>query len=164
MKFFIKQKVFSFGDNFTVKNENDEPIIVVKGKVFSLGNKLTILDANQNEIYKIEQKLFKLLPEYRIFENDREVALLKREFSLFKPKIRISSEYGDFSITGSLFAYNFDIHDGGNTVATINKAILSFGDAYELDIVDGMHIPFMVTLVIVIDQMLHDSNKGANNS
>lgn len=159
MRFNIRQKIFTFGDNFVVKNENDEPYLTVQGKVFAFGNKLKIFDDSMNELYYIEQKLFKFLPEYRIYEQGRETAFLKKEFTLFKPRINIDSEYGNFTIEGSLLQHNFQVYKGSKIVASISKKYISFSDNYTLDVNDDENIPFIITLVIVIDQILHDNKR-----
>lgn len=156
MKVYIKQKIFSIGDKFTVKNEYDEPVISVVGKVFSLGNKLHIYDRNQNEIFYVEQALFRFLPEYKIYQNGMQVAFLKKEFTLFNSKINITSSFGDFRIEGDIFSYNFNLYQSNELVGVVSKKILSFTDSYVLDVIKTANIEFLVTLVIVIDQILHD--------
>jgi len=159
MRVNIKQKVFSFGDKFSVNTDDGTPIIYVEGQVFSIGNKLHVLDAHGNELFYIEQKVFKLLPEYRIFSNGQEVAFLKKEFSLLKPKLNITSTYGNFTIDGNVLGYNFSIHKNGNVVGTVSKKFIAFSDSYTLDIFDEEeNIPFLITLTIVIDQILHDND------
>ncbi|MDR5658495.1 hypothetical protein RH915_03230 [Serpentinicella sp. ANB-PHB4] len=46
----------------------------------------------------------------------------------------------------------------GKYVASVNKKWLSFADTYMTDIADDEDQPFMLALVIVIDQVLHDRN------
>lgn len=162
MRLEIRQKIFSFGDDFVVRDMMDNPIIVVKGKVFSFGDKLRIYDMSGNELFYIEQKLFKLLPQYTIYQNGSDIATLKREFTFFKPRINIQSVFGDFTIEGKIMQHNFTIYKGNQAVATVNKKYISFSDTYTVDIDDNENIPFITTLVIVIDQMLHDNN-GNNN-
>ena len=115
MRVNIKQKVFSFGDKFSVNAEDGTPIIFVEGKVFSVGNKLKVLDAEGAELFYIEQKLFKLLPEYFIYSNGQQVAHLKKEFSWLKPKLNITSNYGNFDGNlwrGERFAFdNLQLND-----------------------------------------------------
>ena len=157
MRVNIKQKIFSFGDKFSVTTQDGTPIIYVEGKVFSVGNKLNVLDAQGDELFYIEQKLFKLLPEYRIYSGGEEVAFLKKEFSFLKPKINITSAYGDFTIDGDIFGYNFNINKKGKTVGVVSKKFVAFSDSYTLDIYEEEeNIPFLITLTIVIDQILHD--------
>jgi len=160
MKYNIKQQVFSFGDNFTIKNEYDEPVLIVKGKAFSLADKLSIFDLHMNELFYIEQKAFTLLPEYFIYQNNEEIAHLKKEFSFFKPKINIRSNYGSFSIDGDINNHNFTVKQDGISVAAINKKFFSLGDYYTLELFVNKNIDFLITLVIIIDQMLQDGNNN----
>lgn len=160
MRYQVRQKIFSFGDNFTIKGENDEPRFVVRGEVFSFGDKLRIEDLNGNELFYIEQKLFKFLPEYRIFQNGMEVAMVKREFTFFKPKFYIESSYGSFDMEGDIFGHNFRIMKNGRCAAEVNKRWFSFSDTYGVDVNDGENQAFILTLVIVIDQVIHDNNNG----
>ena len=51
MKFYIKQKVFSFKDKFRIMDENQVLQYEVKGKFMSLSNKLELLDKNGNLVY-----------------------------------------------------------------------------------------------------------------
>lgn len=162
MRLIIKQKIFSFGDNFVIRDEMDNPILTVKGKVFSFGDKLRIYDMYGNEIFYIEQKLFKLMPQYEIWQNGNQVAYLKREFTLFKPRINIQSVYGNFTIEGKILQHNFTIYRDNQEVAVVSKKFMSFSDTYTLDIRENENVHFLTTLVIVIDQMLHDDHH--NNS
>ncbi|EYE87751.1 hypothetical protein Q428_11700 [Fervidicella metallireducens AeB] len=159
MRYQIRQRIFSLGDNFTIKGEDDEPKFIVKGKVFSLGDKLSVEDLYGNELFYIEQKLFKFLPEYHIFQNGILVAKVKREFSFFKPKFYIESTYGTFDMVGDIFGYNFEIIKNGETVALVDKKWLSFSDTYGVEIDDRENHGFLLSLVIVIDQVIHDNRR-----
>ena len=46
MKFYIKQKVFSFRDKFTVKDLEQNDLYQVKGKLMSISNKIDFMDMN----------------------------------------------------------------------------------------------------------------------
>ncbi len=41
MRFVMKQKLFSWGDDFYIKNEQGQDVFFVDGKVFSIGSKLS---------------------------------------------------------------------------------------------------------------------------
>lgn len=162
MRYQIRQKIFSFGDNFTIKNEYEEPQLIVRGKIFSFGDKLTLEDLNGNELFYIEQKVFKFLPEYHIFQNGSEVAMIKKEFTFFKPRFYIESDFGSFDIEGDVFGHNFEVLKNGRFVAAVNKAWFAFSDTYGVDIDDGENQAFMLALVIVIDQVIHDNKNNHN--
>ena len=156
MKFYVREKVFSFGDNFTIKDINGYDAYKVVGKVFSFGNKLRLYTMDDRELAYIEQKLFKFLPEYYIYMDNSVEAVIKKEFSFFKPKLRIESRFGNFEVEGSIFAYNFTVYKNGMAVADINKKAFAFSDTYEVDISDNESYPFILSLVIAIDQIFHD--------
>ena len=161
MRFLVKQKIFSFGDNFIIKDDQGNDRFIVKGKVFSLGDKLRIYDMMGRELFYIEQKLLRLLPEYTIYKSGQAVATVKKDFSFFRPRFSIWSAYGNYSIQGDFFGMDFSITKNGRHVAQVSKRWLSFSDTYGVDIADDEDCAFILALVIIIDQVLHDD--GHNN-
>lgn len=160
MRYQIKQKFFSFGDNFTIKNENNQDQFIVRGKVFSFGDKLRVEDLAGNELIYIEQKIFRFLPEYHFYSYGRLIAVVKKELTFFKPKFYINSELGYYQIEGDFFGHEFRILKDGRVVVTVSKKWFSFTDTYMVDVNDNENQAFMLALVIVIDQVLHDDNRN----
>ena len=66
MIYLMKQKLFSWGDDFTIKDENGQDRFFVDGKAFSLGNQLSFQDMAGNELAFIHQKLLSWGPTYEI--------------------------------------------------------------------------------------------------
>ncbi len=159
MRYVVKQRVFSFGDNFTIKDEAGNDCFVVKGKVFTFGDKLSMYDMYGQELVYIEQRLFRFLPEYSIYYRGQLYATVKKEFTFFKPKFNIQSYVGNYTIQGEFFNLDFSIFKEGRHVATVSKKWLSWGDTYSVDIAEDEDHAFILALVIVIDQVLHDDSK-----
>ena len=135
---------------------------MVRGRVFSFGDKLRIYNMAGQELFYIEQKLFRFLPEYIIYQSGQPVARVKKEFTFFRPKFSISSTRGNFTKEGNFWGMDFSILKNGHLAARVSKRWFSFADTYGVDIVEGEDYGFLLTLVIVIDQVLHDNNH--NNS
>ena len=162
MRFIIKQRLLSFADSFVIHDENKQPVYRVEGKLFAFGDKLRIYDMNNQEQVYIEQKLFKLLAEYHLFQKGVRVAVVKKAFTLFRPKFDIQSQNGNYTVEGNLFAYNFRILKEGFVVATVDKAFFAFRDTYSVDIAPGEDEGLLLAMCIVIDQTLHDNNHNNN--
>ena len=160
MRYLIRQKVFSFGDNFTIKDELEQDRYIVRGKVFSFGDKLKIEDLEGNELFYIEQQLFRFLPEYSIYAGGQQMAVIKKQLSFFTPRFIIDSDYGSYEIHGNIIGYDFQIYKDGRIVAVINKKWFAFSDSYGVKIEDGEDHAFLLTMAIVIDQVLHDEKKN----
>lgn len=163
MLYQIKQKLFSFKQDFTIKNKYDEDSFIVEGKFLSIGHKLKIFDANRNELLHIEQKVLTFLPEYFIYDNSNiEVARVKKKLSFFKPQFIIDSKFGTYTLTGNVFEHNFQVLKSGQTVAEISKTWFSLSDTYGVDVADEEKAEFILALVIVLDMVLDDEQSAAN--
>jgi uncharacterized protein YxjI len=106
MRYKIRQRIFSFGDNFTIRDQYENDRFEVRGKVFSFGDKLRIYDMAGNEIVYIEQEMFHLLPRYNIYLNGGYAASVKKEISFFRPSFTIESNQGNYTITEIFFLMN----------------------------------------------------------
>lgn len=162
MRYLVKQRLFTFRDSFCIKSEFGQDIFQVKSQMFSIGNKLYLCDMYGDELIYIEQKLFKFLPAYELYRGEALAAKVQKEFSFFKPKFNIDSVMGNFTLEGDWFDYNFSIKKNGYTVATISKQMFSFSDTYMVEVDDNEDQPFIMALVIVIDQVLHDNSGNSN--
>jgi uncharacterized protein YxjI len=160
MRYLIKEKIFTFADRFKIEDENGYPQYEVVGKILSLGNKLNIYDMSGKELIYIEGKIFRLLPEYMIYRGGNLIGKIKKELTLFRPKFNIESSYGYFTIEGDVLHHDFNILKNGEAIAWINKKWISFSDTYSIDIVDEEDQPFILSIVIVLDQIFHDGNKN----
>ena len=61
MRYQMRQKIFSFGDDYQIKDANENDVFCVDGRAFSIGNKLSFEDLNGRELAKIEQRRPKTL-------------------------------------------------------------------------------------------------------
>src|SRR3974377_728688 len=77
-RYVMKQKVFTLGDKFTIRNEQGEDAFFVDGQVFSIGHKLSFEDAQGKELMFIRQKVFSLGPTYEIYRGEEHVATIKK--------------------------------------------------------------------------------------
>jgi len=158
MKYKLRQEIFSLSDKFYIENEIGSPEYYVESKIFSFGDKLKLFDLEGKELIYIEQKILTFLPEFNIYRNGKLVGRVKKEFTFFKPKFNIESVYGDFTLEGDIFAHDFNIIKNGKPVAFVTKKWISLSDTYHVDISDEEDQPFILSLVIVLDQILYDDN------
>lgn len=157
MKYQIRQRVFSLGDSYNIKDEFDKDRFIVRSELFTLGHKLRIEDMAGNELIYIEQELFHFLPVYNIYKGGELTASIKKEFSFFKPSFDIESSRGNYTIEGDYFSHEFEVLKDGMQVANVSKAWFSFSDTYGIDIMEVEDQPFMLALVIVVDEVLYDN-------
>jgi uncharacterized protein YxjI len=159
MKLYIKQKLFSWGDKFTVKDAGGTDRYFVEGEVFSFGKKLHIYDTAHTERAYIKQELLTWMPKYSVYINGDQIAQVKREFTFFRPKYTISGP--NWEAEGDFFAHEYQVTHNGRIVATISKEWMTWGDSYELDIADGVNEITALAVVLAIDAVI-ESNQNNN--
>jgi len=84
MRYVMRQKLLSFGDDFVIRDEAGRDVFYVDGKVFSVGDKLSFQDMEGNELASIRQKLLAWGPTYEIYgRGDLRAVVKKAIFTLF---------------------------------------------------------------------------------
>ena len=161
MRLFIKQKVFSWGDKFTVKDEYGRDRYVVEGEIFSWGKKLHVYDMYGNEAAFIKQEVWSWIPRYDVFVRGQHVAQIKKEFTFFLPKYSI--EGLGWEINGSFMAHDYQITRGGYPIVSIQKEWMTWGDTYALNIADPRDELVALAVVLTIDCVMASSS-GASVS
>jgi uncharacterized protein YxjI len=78
MRYVMKQKLFAWGDDFTIKTEDGQDVFFVDGKAFSLGDKLSFQDMQGNELVFIRQKVLSWGPTYEIYGHGGLLAVVKK--------------------------------------------------------------------------------------
>ena len=158
MKLYIREKVFSWGDKFTVKDAYGNDKYIVQGEVFSWGKKLHVYDMTGQEAAFIKQEVWSWLPKYYVFCNDRQVAEIRKEFTFFFPKYSIDGL--GWEINGSFLAHDYEITQAGRTIVRISKEWMTWGDSYELDIVNPADELVALAVVLTIDCVVEASSNS----
>ena len=159
MKLYIKQKVFSWGDKFTVKDESGRDKYIVEGEIFSWGKKLHVYDMTGEEVAFIKQEIWSLLPRFYVYRGDRQVAEIRKEFTFFFPRYSIDGL--GWEIDGSFMAHDYEISKAGRTIVTICKEWMTWGDSYELNIADQNDEILALSVVLAIDCVLAASSSAS---
>ena len=149
MKLYIRQKVFSWSDRFTVKDSAGADRYRVEGEFFTLGKKLHVYDMRGNEVAFISQELLTWMPRYHVYCGERHVAEIRKEFTFLFPKYSI--EGLGWEIDGSFMAHDYEITKNGRTIVSISKEWMTWGDSYELDIRDPADEIVALAVVLTID-------------
>ena len=158
MKLYMKEKLFSFHDRFTVKDENGWDKYFVEGEFLSLGKRLHLLNVHGEEVAEIRQQLFTLMPRYSVFMAGREVAQIRKEFTLFFQRYVIDGL--GWEIEGSVWEHRYEIRKNGRLIVAIDKEWMTWGDSYCLDILDPADEILALAVVLTIDCVVESSQNN----
>lgn len=160
MKLYMKQKVFSFFDKFTVKDENGYDKYYIEGEILSFGKKLHIYDMNHNEVAFVRQKILAFMPKFTVEIKGREIAEIVKKVTFFTPKYYVNGL--GWEVEGDFFSHDYIITSGRRAIVSIHKAWMSWGDTFELDIADDKDEVTALAVVLAIDAVM-DAQAAANS-
>ena len=158
MRYVMKQKFLSWGDDFTIKDAEGADRYFVDGKAFSIGDKASFQDMQGNELARIEQKVLSFKKTYYIKRDGRNVATVKKKlFTMFRDAFDIEDEAaGDLDAQGDFLDHEYRFTRDGRTIATVSKKFFSWTDTYGIDVAEGEDDVLILACAAVIDMCCHD--------
>ena len=159
MNLYLKQKMFSLRDKFTVYDENQTPMYTVEGKLISAHNKHSICNMAGEEVANISRKIISFTPMFYI---ERPLGTVHE----MKGKIAFAHEVYQFAdlgweLRGKFTAHDYVISKDGQQIATVHHKWLSWGDTYEIAVADGIDEVLVLAVMICID-VVHAENDSVD--
>lgn len=152
MKLAIEQRIFSWKDRFTIRDDAGRDRYYVEGELISWGKQLHVTNTAGVEVAYIEEEIFSFLPRYRVYVGDRQIAEVERAFSFFRHHYTVDGVDGlNWDVQGDLWSHEFTVTRNGVSVASISKEWFTWGDCYALDILDPADELQALALVLAID-------------
>jgi uncharacterized protein YxjI len=157
----MKQKFFSLGGAFNIKNDQSRDIFWVEGKAFSFGHQLTFSNMTGNALAFIKQKVFSWGPTYEIYREGQLFAIVKKElFSFFKHVFTIDVPGPDDLVAeGDFWDLEYTFSRGERRVAVVSRQWFSWADTYGVDIVENEDDILILASAVVIDMVRADSHQ-----
>ena len=149
MKLYIKQKVFSFRDRFTVKDEHNHDKYFAEGVFLSLGKQLHIYDTNGHPVAFIRQKLFSWMPRFVIEIDGHEVCEIAQRFQFMRNDYDLHGV--PWQLHGDFIGHEYDLTDGQNILMQLSKAWFTWGDSYEMNIQPNTDELLCLCIALAVD-------------
>ncbi|MDQ6831215.1 MAG: LURP-one-related family protein [Gemmatimonadota bacterium] len=161
VRYVMKQKLFSWGDDFYIKDESQRDIFFVDGKAFSFGDQLSFQDLEGHELAFIKQKLLAWGPTYEIHRDGQVAAVVKKElFTFFNCKFNVDVPGpDDLQASGDFTDHEYHFSRGDRVVATVSKKWFSWTDTYGVDVACGEDDLLILASTIVVDMACHPDDK-----
>ncbi|MBN1874808.1 MAG: LURP-one-related family protein [Anaerolineae bacterium] len=165
MQYQMKQRFWTVGDKFIIKNESGQAVFQVIGKVFSIRDKLSFRDMQGNELAYIRQKLVSLRKRYQIYRDGELFADVVKEISFLKDKYTVDIPGpNDYTVKGNFWDHEYSFLRRGREIAHVSKRFFSFTDTYGINIQEGEDDVTILATAVVIDLVNQAEMNAANNS
>ena len=156
MRLYMKQKVMTIVDKFTIKDEAGNDVYFVEGEFLSLVKKLHVRDQGGNEVAYLQGRV-SFFPRYDVYLGGEFACSVQKKFTFLLPRYEI--EGLGWEVRGELFAHEYEVFSGDHTIMAIHKRWVSWGDAYEIDIAESENHVLALCVVLGIDAALNREQK-----
>ncbi len=161
MRYMMKQRLFSWGDDFYVKDESGQDRFYVDGKVFSLGNQLSFQDLPGQEVCFIKQVILSWSPSYEIYKSGQLWATVQKElFTFFNCRFEVDGgSQNHLEAAGDFLDHQYTFTRGSQPIAQVSKEWFALSDTYGVDIAENEDDVLFLASTVVIDMACHPDNK-----
>ena len=162
MRYAVREKLFSIGDDFWITGERGDKAFLVDGKVVRLRQTLEIQDPGRRVLVTVRKKLIAMHESMEI-EEDGVLAATVRKALISPLHHRFTVELADGSqldVTGSILDKEFEITADGQVLARISRAWFRIRDTYGVEVAPGQDDVLFLAIAVALDRIRHDDEAG----
>ena len=157
MRFQMREKLVSIGDDAWIEDEQGERRYKVDGKALRVRDTFVLRDADGNEVAKMQERKLRARNTMAVERDDETVATIHKAMVGIRDRFDIDVEDGDdLKARGNVVDHEYEIKRGGDVVATVSKKWLRVRDTYGVDIADGEDEVLVLALTVALDSMSGD--------
>jgi uncharacterized protein YxjI len=161
MRYQVKEKIFSIGDDFWVTDEQGNNAFLVDGKALRLRETFELKDASGAVVATIKKKLIALRDSMEIERDGRVIATVRK--ALISPLHHRSSvelaSGGELEAVGNILDKEFEIRSGGSVLARVSRSWFRIRDTYGVETAPGQDDALMVAVAVCLDRIHHDEQE-----
>jgi uncharacterized protein YxjI len=161
MRYLVRERVFSIGEDFWITDEQGNRVFLVDGKALRLRETFELKDAAGVIVATVKKKLIAVRDTMEI-EHDGAVVATVRKAVISPLRHRSVIDLADGSqleAVGDIVDKEFDILAAGQPVAHISRAWFRLRDTYGVDVAPGENDALMLAIAVCLDRIHHDEEE-----
>jgi len=162
IRYKIKQKLFSIGDDFWIENQEGQKVFKVDGKALRSRKTLIFEDMDGNKLAQIQERWLPIKETMAIDGPDgKQMAVVKKALiTPLRDKWDVKVKDGpDLDVQGDFLDHEYDIKQGWKKVAEVSKKWFRLTDTYGVEIDSDQNDIIILAIAVAIDMMAHDDDK-----
>jgi uncharacterized protein YxjI len=161
-RYKMRQRLISIGEDYDIEDERGNPVYHVDGKILRIRETFVLTDRAGNEVATIREKKIAVRDTMNILRGGEVVATLRKAlFTPFRDKFGIDVKGGeDMVATGNILDHEYEIRQGGETVARVSKHWFTIRDTYGIEVAPGHDDGLILAIAVAIDELAHDPDEG----
>ena len=157
MRYVLRQRLWSLGGDFAVRDADGTDRFYVNAKVFTLSNEMVFEDAERRPVARVNRRLLAIGHAYDIWREEQLFATV-REGWLPVVRYRFGVDVTpagpgpeDVSITGDFWNHDYAFERAGRPIATVSRRWFSLADSFGVDVADDADAVLILACAVVVD-------------
>jgi len=159
VRYQMRQKLVSIGDDFWIETDQGERAFKVNGKALRVRSTLGFEDPQGNEVARIQERPVRIRESMEVERPDGSTLATIKKAMITPLRERYSIATGDgteLEAQGNLVDHEYEISKGRDKVAEVSKKWFRVRDTYGVEIEPGQDVIAILTATVAIDMMSHD--------
>ncbi len=153
LRFQMREKLMSVGDDYWIEDSNGHRAYKVDGKAMRMRDTFILEDAHGNELAKIQEKAF-TIRDKMIIERPQGKATVQKKLIGIRDHFKIDVENGpELEAHGKVLDHEYKIERHGETIATVSKKWFRVRESYGIEIAPGQDAVLLLAIAVCLDAM-----------
>lgn len=157
MKLYINEKFLSLQKKSPVTDEAGNEKYYVQGR-FAMVQQYGVYTPGGEELASVSQKRISATGKCVITRNGREIGEIVPKITLFKPKYEVKGL--GWIIEGNFKQDQYSVKQDGKTIVNVQVRLFTKGNAFEIEIADGIDEVNAIAAVLTIEGFLESNVIG----
>ncbi|GAB2843384.1 LURP-one-related/scramblase family protein [Actinoallomurus bryophytorum] len=158
MKFLMRERMFSIGEDFWIEDESGERVFLVDGKALRLRQTFELKGPEGETLAVIKKKMVSVRDTMIVERDGDTVAKVhKKLFSPLRHKMVVELADGqEWTATGDIIEKNYKIESEQGEVAQTSRKWFRIRESYGIEI-DHPDVPLVIAVAVAVDELAEDS-------
>jgi uncharacterized protein YxjI len=154
VKFIMRERMFSIGDDYWIEDETGERAFLVDGKALRLRQTFELKGADGEVLAVIRKKTLSIRDTMVVERDGDTVAKVhKKLFSPLRHKMVVELADGqEWTATGDIIEKNYEIESDEGKVAETSRKWFRIRDTYGVE-VEHPDVPLVLAVAVAVDEL-----------
>jgi uncharacterized protein YxjI len=161
MRYLVRERIFSIGDDFWITDEQGDRVFLVDGKALRLRETFELKDASGAILATVKKKLISIRDTMEIEYDGAVVATVRKAMisPLHHRSVIDLADGSQLEAVGNILDKEFDILAGGQPIAHVSRSWFRLRDTYGVEVAPGENDALILAIAVCLDRIHHDEEE-----
>jgi uncharacterized protein YxjI len=154
MKYQMREKLASIGDDSWIEDEHGNKVYKVDGKAMRLRDTFVLEDISGNEVAKIQERKLHVRDTMAIERDGEKIAEVHKRLVGFRDHLKVDLADGsEWKVKGKLTDHEYEVKGDGGKIAEISKKWFRVRETYGVEIAPDQDDALILAITVAVDSL-----------